>query len=85
MIKSLSEVVSPTLAVRNVLYKHGARRGWGVFTNTYDACRTVKCYLSHLDNVQDTTNDVQWALTSMGVHDAKVKRTRRGFIVRIPK
>lgn len=82
----LKNYVRPTLLVRNVMKSFG-KPSELVFTNSYKACRTVKCY-----GVDPAMQDqIASVLVAAGVKDFKIKNTagrmfRRGStIVRIPR
>lgn len=86
----LKDYIRPTTIVRNVMRAHG-KPTYMIFTNTYDTCRTVKCYAD--DNAGELRKAVSEALQQAGVREFIIKtikpahplaRPVRSFIVRIP-
>ena len=69
----LKGVIRPTLIARSVMSNAGKVL---IFTNSYDNCRTVKCY----GGSEKLTSRLIEALTAAGVKDFKVKVQRsRGW------
>lgn len=67
----LKEVIRPTLIARSVMRNAGKVL---IFTNSYDKCRTVKCY----GGSDKLTSRLTEALNAAGVKDFKVKVQRSG-------
>lgn len=84
----LKDIVRPTLIARSVMYKYGKPR-FMVFTNSYDHCRTVKCY----GGSEEMSAEIRDMLSAAGVKDFTVKFKQTGAfwrpgavtIVRIPR
>lgn len=83
MIKTV-DLISPTTLARKIMYRFGKSR---VFTNNYDSCRTVKCYLHRTDREHDTklANELYLFLRDAGQTGHSVGFTRSAMIIRIPK
>lgn len=90
----LKTFIRPTQIVRNVMASHG-KPNYMIYTNKYDTCRTVKCYVR--DNPSALVSDITTALNESGVSDFKIKLVKssnwvnmnaggdiRSLIVRIP-
>ena len=90
-MSKLAEFVRPTTIVRQVMYKHGRRKQWGVFTNLYAKCHTVKCYAAGSATDSAMIEEIKAVLTELGVehtirHTAAPSMFRHGaVIVRIPR
>ena len=82
----LKDIVRPTLIVRSVMRRAGKNL---IYTNSYDHCRTVKCYGASPELAADIRN----MLSAAGVKDFTVKQQQTGAfwrpgmvtIVRIPR
>ena len=83
----LKDFIRPTLIARSVMSNAGKVM---IFTNSYEHCRTVKCY----GGSEKLTSTLTEALTAAGVKDFKVKvKKSSGWwdpyntvtIVRIPR
>jgi len=89
-MKATNKVIRPTQAVRRLMQVHGAP-SWGVYTNKFEKCRTVKCYASrvHLDSF---FMDLKALYAELGYGKPQVKvipsyseyRDCASLIVRIP-
>jgi hypothetical protein len=88
----IKNYIRPTQIVRSVMRAHG-KPTYMIYTNKYDTCRTVKCYVR--DSGTELIGDIRTALVKAGVSSFKISRRsndfgyRGGFgidslIVRIP-
>lgn len=84
MITNLSQVIRPTVIVRQILRMHGVPT-FLMFTNSYKSCNTVKAYPRDVDNITDAVKDITFALTQAGVTGFEIKQNPRAMIVCIPK
>jgi len=87
----IKEYIRPTVLVRSIMRKFGVP-GYMMYTNSYDKCRTVKCYRLNSMNISDLYDEVYEQLEKAGVRDFDIKLPeghfsyRSGsFIVRIPR
>jgi len=84
----LKTYIRPTTLVRNIMKKYGKDSSL-VFTNSYEKCRTVKCY----GGSEEMELTIRNELTAAGVMGYTIKRrpynrfgyTAASFIVRIPR
>jgi hypothetical protein len=76
----LKDFVRPTSVVRSVMYSYGKHKEL-VFTNSYERCRTVKCYGYNAEMAEV----IGHALRALGVKEFSVKSFHRSTIVRIPR
>ena len=85
----LKQYIRPTVLVRNIMKKYG-KDSFLIFTNSYEKCRTVKCYGGSPEMELTIRNE----LTAAGVSGYSIKRrpftqwggyTTTSFIVRIPR
>jgi len=75
--------IKPTTIVRSIMQKHGAPKHM-IWTNRYEKCKTVKCYIHNLDTVS-LAADISEVLEKSGVNGFHIKNFNRiSFIVRIP-
>jgi hypothetical protein len=88
-VEMLKQYIRPTTLVRNIMKSFGKNQGL-IFTNTYEKCRTVKCYGGSPELELAIRNE----LTAAGVSGYSIKRrpfttwggyTTTSFIVRIPR
>lgn len=87
----IHKVITPTVAVRRLMRAHGAR-SWGVYTNKYDKCRTVKCYTGQIKFFHSFMDDLKALYAELGYGKLEYSMTptysdfrdTRAFIVRIP-
>lgn len=90
----LKNFVRPTVIVRSVMrnfvYSLDNSNGFGfIWTNSYEHCRTVKCYGAS----QQMADAIKQALIAAGVKQFKIKQQKSGAlwrpgmvtIVRIPR
>lgn len=70
MTVEIKDVIRPTQIVRSVMRAHG-KTTHRIFTNSYDNCRTVKCYASGSENV--LIGDIRTALVKAGVKEFSIK------------
>lgn len=85
------KVITPTVAVRRLMRAHGVR-SWGVFTNKYKHCRTVKCYTGQIKFFHSFMDDLKALYAELGYGELEYNMTptysdfrdTRAFIVRIP-
>lgn len=96
MSVEIKSFVRPTQIVRSVMRAHG-KPTYMVFTNSYDHCRTVKCYSR--GNAIELIGDIRTALIKAGVEKFTIKtipstswanryngnNTLDSLIVRIPR
>ena len=66
----IKHVIRPTQIVRSVMRAHG-KPNHMVFTNSYDHCRTVKCYARGDQTV--LISDIRAALAKAGVKVFSIK------------
>ena len=88
------DYIRPTVLVRSIMRKFGVP-GYMMYTNSYDKCRTVKCYRLNGMNISDLYDEVYEQLEKAGVRDFDIKMgdswAHEGygmpgsFIVRIPR
>jgi len=90
---AIKTYIRPTTLVRNIMKSFG-KNEYLIFTNSYEKCRTVKCYAyGNRDTEMELV--IRNELTAAGVSNYEIKR-RRGFpasgrtaggsfIVRIPR
>lgn len=87
----LKQYIRPTVLVRNIMKSYGKEQEL-IFTNSYEKCRTVKCYGGSPEMELAIRNE----LTAAGVSGYSIKRrsftkwgwggyTTTSFIVRIPR
>ncbi len=85
----LKQYIRPTVLVRNIMKSYGKDQ-FLIFTNSYEKCRTVKCYGGSKEMELAIRNE----LTAAGVSGYSIKRrpftkwggyTTTSFIVRIPR
>ena len=86
----IKSVIRPTQIVRAVMRKAGVET-YEMFTNSYEKCRTVKCYArGDLDSIM---SNIRQALIKAGVQDFKIHSRPSPYwcagvdslIVRIPR
>lgn len=85
--------IRPTLLVRHIMYSHGGGdTKWGVFTNKYDKCHTVKMYaFKEEKRNQNLAADITYILNALKI-PFTIKRHKvnnrwfstDAFIVRLP-
>ena len=88
----LATVIRPTVAVRRLMYAHGAST-YMTFTNSYKRCRTVKCYAGQLRDEEAFKRDLLEMFTKLELGCPQVYRTESysahrntaAMIVRIPR
>lgn len=80
----LATVIRPTEVVRRLMYAHGAIPS-RTFTNSYDNCRTVKCYVRQIRDVDAFARDLLEMYTKLELGCPQTHSTPRGLIVRIPR
>lgn len=85
----LKQYIRPTVLVRNIMKNYGKDQEL-IFTNSYEKCRTVKCYGGSPEMELAIRNE----LAAAGVSGYSIKRrpftkwagvTSTSFIVRIPR
>ena len=80
----LATVIRPTEVVRRLMYAHGASPS-RTFTNSYDNCRTVKCYVRQIRDADAFARDLLDMYTKLELGCPQTYSTPRGLIVRIPR
>lgn len=53
----LAVVIRPTEVVRRLMRAHGASQHM-IWTNTYEKCRTVKCYAKQIKDIKQFERDL---------------------------
>lgn len=75
----IKDYIRPTTLVRSIMRKFGIPT-YMMYTNSYDKCRTVKCYrvgdLDSIEGVEALYKEIKKALTKAGV---------KGFSLRLPE
>ena len=88
----LATVIRPTEVVRRLMRAHGASQHM-IWTNSYEKCRTVKCYAGQLKDEEAFRSDLLEMFTKLELGCPQVYRTESysvhrntaAMIVRIPR
>jgi len=75
----IKNYIRPTQIVRSVMRAHG-KPTYMIFTNKYDTCRTVKCYVR--DSATELIGDIRTTLVKAGVSSFKISRRSNEFSYR---
>ena len=78
MSVEIKSFIRPTQIVRGVMRAHG-RPAYQIWTNKYEKCRTVKCYVR--SNPLELVGDIRTALVKAGVNDFQIKTVDASFWV----
>ena len=87
----MDKVIRPTQVVRNLMRAHGAPQDL-IWTNTYDKCRTVKCYVINIDveafkrELLEVYTELEFGCPQVYCRPAgSIHRPFDSLIVRIPR
>ena len=83
-MKDYALIITPTTLVRKLMHVHGANPTL-IFTNSYDHCRTVKCYARQIADIKSFKQDLLQLFVKLEFGCPQVYTTERGLIVRIPR